>query len=297
MSRLTKFVRSFRERQNHGSIEQIMDRHIIARNACKGFGLEIGPSYNPMFPKSAGYTVETLDYADKATLVSKYNAIGQDTSKIEDPNFVSDGQPMSQVIGKTSVYDFIFASHVIEHTPDFVGFFSECDILLKSNGRLVLAVPDKRYCFDYFQSLTSTGMVLQASLEKRTRPQPGTLFDDTAHRALRSGHITWMTSDLSPTTLASTLQEASKIYDEATASPEIYRDAHVWRFVPSSFALLISDLRHMKKHPFYIESITQVGFEFFVTLGRNETETPDRLTLLNRIQFEAAAPILAQKTR
>jgi len=28
-----------------------------------GFGLEIGPSYNPLLPKAEGYNVEILDYA------------------------------------------------------------------------------------------------------------------------------------------------------------------------------------------------------------------------------------------
>jgi hypothetical protein len=41
-----------------------MNRMEILRSFFKvsDFGLEIGPSYNPVAPKSQGYNVETLDY-------------------------------------------------------------------------------------------------------------------------------------------------------------------------------------------------------------------------------------------
>jgi hypothetical protein len=50
-----------------------------------------------------------------------------------------------------------------------LGFLKDCETLLKQGGILVLAVPDKRRCFDLLQPLTSTGMILQAHAERRVR--------------------------------------------------------------------------------------------------------------------------------
>ena len=37
-----------------------------------GFGLEIGPSFNPVVPKASGARVETLDHTDQSGLIEKY---------------------------------------------------------------------------------------------------------------------------------------------------------------------------------------------------------------------------------
>jgi hypothetical protein len=146
-----------------------------------GVGLEIGPSFNPLLPKSAGYRVETLDHATADELRDKYrNDPNVDAARIEEVDFVADGRPIAEVVGKPGYYDYIVASHVIEHAPDMLGFLTGCETLLKQTGTLVLAVPDKRRCFDLLQPLTSTGMILQAHEERRTRHAPSALFDDIA---------------------------------------------------------------------------------------------------------------------
>ena len=57
-----------------------------------GFGLEIGPSHAPVFPKSLGYNVEVLDYAGASELRAKYAAMNCDTSRIEEVDYISDGR-------------------------------------------------------------------------------------------------------------------------------------------------------------------------------------------------------------
>ena len=70
-------------------------------------------------------------------------------------------------------YDWIVASHLVEHTPDLIGFLNDCDSLLKENGVLSLAIPDQRYCFDYFRPLTGIGHVIDAAQNPRKRRSPG----------------------------------------------------------------------------------------------------------------------------
>jgi SAM-dependent methyltransferase len=207
-----------------------------------GAGLEIGPSYNPLLRKAEGYNVETLDYADQATLVTKYaKTENVDISRIEVVDHVSDGRPMAEIIGKRHCYDFIIASHVIEHTPDLIGFLKNCEELLTEKGRLILAVPDKRSCFDVFQSLTSTGDILEAHRQKRTRPGPGSLFDAVAYGATRDGHIGWSKTECDKRQLYQSLGDAYGLVRHAETAEE-YIDVHVWRFVPSSFELILNDL-------------------------------------------------------
>jgi len=172
----------------------------IAREAAiralfdtSGRGLEIGPSYSPLVPKRDGFQVEVVDHASTEELKAKYaDDPLADVSRIEEVDYVWDGRPLSEVIGVRGRYDYIVASHVIEHTPDMLGFLEECDVLLKPAGNLVLAVPDKRRCFDVFRPLASTGSVLQAHLEKRRRHLPATAFDHVAHFAALDGAGGWM---------------------------------------------------------------------------------------------------------
>jgi 2-polyprenyl-3-methyl-5-hydroxy-6-metoxy-1,4-benzoquinol methylase len=146
-----------------------------------GLGLEIGPLHAPIAPKRDGWHVETLDHADTETLRTRYRQSPDvDETAIEDVDYVSDGRPLPDVIGVRSRYDWIIASHVAEHVPDLLGFLLDCDAILKPGGRLVIALPDKRQCFDALRPVSTTGDVLQAHLERRTRPSPGVGFNFVA---------------------------------------------------------------------------------------------------------------------
>jgi SAM-dependent methyltransferase len=246
-----------------------------------GVGLEIGPGFDPLVPKSSGRRVETVDHASAAELREKYrNVANVDISRIEEVDYVSDGRPLGELINKPGHYDYIIASHVIEHTPDMLGFLKDCQTLLKEDGVLVLAVPDKRRCFDVFQPLTSTGMVLQAHLERRTRHTPGLMFDFIAYYGLRDGKSGWGFGADGPLAFAHDLFFARYGFEQAISSAT-YVDAHAWRFTPSSFRLVVNDLHecgHLGlRERFFSESDT---FEFYVSLSRRGPGCPfDRLTL------------------
>lgn len=207
---------------------------ILALFDASGFGLEVGPSYNPLLPKSEGFNVETIDYADQVELQRKYASNPTvDSSRIEAVDYVSDGRRMREVIGEAGRYDFILASHVIEHTPNMIGFLQDCESLLKPDGVLVLAVPDKRCCFDVFQRLTSTGEVLDAHRLGRTRPSFGALFDAVANGAKQDGATGWPKGSTGDRQLAHSIAHAKFVAQQSEETGR-YTDVHVWRFVPSS---------------------------------------------------------------
>jgi len=142
-------------------------------------------------PKTAGFDVEILDYLDAEGLRRKYAAASVDLSAVEEVDYIADGRPMTEVIGERHRYDWIVASHVIEHVPNLVAFLIDCEALLKPGGSLVLAVPDKRCCFDILRPVSTVGQVLQAHVDDRKRPWPGVIFDDIAYARKRCGRIGW----------------------------------------------------------------------------------------------------------
>ncbi|TCT00302.1 methyltransferase family protein [Pseudofulvimonas gallinarii] len=263
---------------------------IFAHIDRRGLGLEIGPSYNPIAPKRAGFNVETVDHMDQAGLVAKYTGHGVDTSAIEKVDYVWQGQPLSELIGQEGRYDWIIASHVIEHVPDLVGFLGECRKLLKPTGTLSLAIPDKRYCFDYFRPLSSTGDALQAHLEKRSRHPAGWVFDYFSSASALDGAITWVAGTRGDVRHLHSLEEARNFFQLAQQTDAPYIDIHAWRFTPSSFRLIVHELQQLDlidlAESCFFDS---VGCEFYVSLKPGPAASQvDRRSLARQIQKELA---------
>lgn len=240
-----------------------------------GYGLEVGPSYSPLLPKSEGFNVKSLDHADQEALVTKYKVIDHPVWNIEPVDYVSDGRPMTEVIGETEIFDFIIASHVIEHTTDLIGFIQECEALLKPDGVLVLAVPDKRFCFDYYKPISSLGQVIQAHDEKRTRHTPAAHFDHHFYHSERGGKVVWMQYDsLDVRTVNNDVKHAKWVMDLQTGKPH-YEDAHNWIFTPSSFRLAMKAMAEMG-YVNLVESqfIGSDNHEFYITFKRGGAGCP-----------------------
>jgi predicted SAM-dependent methyltransferase len=266
-----------------------MDRtgKIFSELSREGFGLEIGPSFRPIAAKRAGFNVETVDHMDRTALVAKYRDHGVDIDAIEEVDYVWRGEPLSELIGKKERYDWIIASHVIEHVPDLVGFLNECETLLKPEGILSLVVPDKRYCFDYLRWPTSVGEVMQASLEKRTMHPPGKIFDYFSQVVSVGGNIAWSAGTMGHVNHVHDMAFARQKFEASRASSE-YIDIHTWVFTPSSFRLMMQDLREMNLISFSERGFFDTdGCEFYVSLDRGQRSPHfSRLELGRRVLGE-----------
>jgi 2-polyprenyl-3-methyl-5-hydroxy-6-metoxy-1,4-benzoquinol methylase len=240
--------------------------HSLKKN---GSGLEIGPSHNPIAPKKEGYDVQVIDHADQETLRKKYASHGLNLENIEKVDFVWQGQSLPILIGKTECYDWIIASHVIEHVPDLISFLQQCEALLKPDGILSLVIPDKRYCFDYFDPLTSTGELLDAFEQKRTRPSLGKIFDHFANASARKNCIAWSKDNQDQLSLIHSFEIAKDQWHAAQNSPD-YVDVHCWRFTPTSFEIIAQDLRQLGLLNLqYKNSFDTNGSEFYVSLEKS----------------------------
>ncbi len=266
--------------------------------------IEIGPMFSPIAPKAAGWNTCTLDHLSREGLVEKYQADPNvDVSRIEEVDFVWTGGALSDAVPAAlhGSLDAFVASHVIEHTPDLIAFLQSAAALLKPEGVVILAVPDKRYCFDCFQALTTTGQVLAAHGEKRVRHDRWLGFDFAAYKALDAGAGCWGQHPLRDLRLSYDLQQARDLSGLMDAAPG-YTDLHAWRFTPSSFELLMLELAALGETDWRVERATAAeGCEFFAWLRRGgqaraaamprEVLTARRLALLKQAMLETRAQI------
>lgn len=271
----------------HGLRRPSLRQRYVARYAPKaGPGLEIGPSHSPLAPKAEGFHVEILDHAAAPELRAKYRNAGVNIDHIEDVDFVWRGKSLPETIGRRGCYDWIIASHVIEHAPDLAGFLIDCEALLQEAGRLILVIPDKRYCFDHFQSLTSTGDVLDAHQLGRIRPSPGRVFDHFANATGkgRDRVLAWHRHAPGAMQLVHSLENARDAWRCAQIDDE-YVDVHNWRFTPESFGLVIDDLRDLGLLELGItDGPTGAAGEFCACLQRCNDRRGDRIARLTAIE-------------
>lgn len=252
-----------------------------------GKGLEIGPSHAPLAAKRDGFDVEVLDYMNAEQLREKYGAAGVDVSMIEEVDYVGDGRPLVDVIGASERFDWIIASHVVEHVPDLIGFLRDCGTLLKSGGVLVLAVPDKRCCFDVLRPVSTVGQALQAHIDRRKRPPPGVIFDDVAYARRRLNNTGWPLAATELLTENRSLQGAWSLFENAAES-QSYHDVHCWVFVPSSFRLIVATLASCAMIELQEKTFRAVDGEFYAVLqkGGPKLEAFDLGVLAIRAAFE-----------
>jgi SAM-dependent methyltransferase len=264
-------------------------KHIILSLIDKeGLGLEVGPSHDPVAAKAAGYDVRVIDHLSQDELKAKYAGHGVNTDRIEPVDFIWRGEALEDVAGIGRGYDWIIASHVIEHLPDPIGFMKSCQKILKPGGVLSLAIPDKRYCLDHLRPPSTPGDVLQAHLEARRRHLPGQVFDSFSLASQMDGSMSWNADSRGAIDLLHGHGFGGLMLQNYLKAPD-YVDIHAWVFTPSSFRLVVSDIIALGYLNIREAAFTEtLGCEFFVAyLNAPAITPPDRLELAKRARAEA----------
>jgi hypothetical protein len=234
-------------------------------------GLEIGPLDRPRVLKN-DHDVLYIDHADTSTLRSKY-ADYANVGEIRDVDYVWGGTGSIQAtLGSQGPFDYVIASHVIEHVPNPIEWLNELASVLKVGGRIHLMVPDKRFCFDVNRAETRIWDLVDPYLRHADKPTPRQIFE------FQSNYLTVDTVGL---------WEGRVNYDGTTRDDigdvdkwclELcqqqletgdYIDVHCWSFTPSSFADAIHRLVRLDLLRLRLDELIPTprhALEFYVTL-------------------------------
>lgn len=263
-------------------------------------GLEIGALCRPIVAPHTG-PIRYVDHCTTAELREKYAEDPTvDCDAIVDVSYVWGGQSLRELVGDER-FDYIIASHVIEHVPDLIGWLKELASVLKPGGILALAIPDKRWCFDCRRENSGIADLLEAYLEKRKRPnlrQVADLYFGVAHvreADLWAGSV-GLADIQSIHGIDHVDEDMVRDYDQRIRDGE-YIDVHCNVFTPYSFIEILGQLGKTGFLDYRVVSFHETAerdIEFFVSLERLPAELSAKQTksaILDSLP-EVTAPLL-----
>jgi 2-polyprenyl-3-methyl-5-hydroxy-6-metoxy-1,4-benzoquinol methylase len=234
-------------------------------------GLEIGPLCNPVFSKKEA-DIYYLDHMSQTDLKKKYAKEPVNLDKIVPIDYiVGQGGLKETLNGKK--FDYIIASHVIEHVVDVIGWLKDISIALKEEGVLFLIIPDKRYTFDITREVSKPGDLLGAYLEKKIIPYTATLYDNMTEcrKEIKAEEI-WKNSanDYSKKPRAHSDKKSLSMCKDNLSGK--YVDSHCYVFTPYSFIMIIRSLINHNLFCFevaYFSDTKTNDFDFFIGLRKS----------------------------
>jgi hypothetical protein len=249
--------------------EQFRQLHDFSR----GRGLEIGP-LDSAIAVAEESDVRYVDVHETEAVRAHYagdqNVLLELIPEIDYALIQGDRvRTLSEAAAEGAPYDWVVASHVIEHVPDVVGWLRELSSLVAEQGALVLAVPDRRYCFDVHRPPTTTGQAIAAHERGDTTPSVRAVYDFMRSAVFADTHSLWR-GDRPPGWNARMhdLDQTRSALERARAGE--YVDAHVWTWSPDELLVLLRDLRDLDLCDWYVDQLVELpnALEFHAVLRR-----------------------------
>ena len=242
-------------------------------------GVEIGPLASPLARRPEA-DVRYVDLVETDELKNKY---------ADDPNVVTEdivgvdavwgAHTLTDCFSNEENFDWVIASHVVEHVPNLVGWLSEIGNILRSGGRLYLAVPDYRVTFDRFRSTSSLAEIIAAHLDGAKQPSLAQIFSQTLYFSDLTSNQVWQ-SPPDPAKHLS-LEQLQLAWDTAlhVAKTGDLVDLHCWVFTPRSWLesmIALSELGLLNYRCVEFSSTAPGENEFFVVLEKLGSEGGSR---------------------
>ncbi len=249
----------------------------------QGHGLEIGPLARPMVePDQAD--VSYVDVVSREELLSHYGQgeHGVKVDRIPEIDYVliqPDGRSLSlaEATEPGAPFDWVVASHVIEHVPDVVGWLADVAEVVVDGGVLALIVPDQRYSFDVLRPLTTVGQMLQAHQDGDQRPSVRAVYDHYSATVAYDHLAIWRGDAPTFETPAHPPRQAGEEVERSLGGT--YVDCHVWLFTPESLLRQLRELRRGGRSSWYVEQLVPTrpdDVEFYAVLRRLPREADAR---------------------
>ena len=202
---------------------------------------------------------ESREHISKSSARIPDNVVGVD--------FVLRGKSLAEAVGERK-FDFVVANHVIEHVPDIIAWLKEIARVTTDKAHLFLAVPDRRFTFDYFRYPNDAVEMVRAHEERRQMPDAYSIARQLYYFTNLRAPDAWARK--LPQTLVPRVDFRTAIkmgHKKATQ----YTDVHSWVFTDDSFQQAIGDLNGANYIPWKIVRIiptTANDNEFRVILRR-----------------------------
>jgi SAM-dependent methyltransferase len=233
-------------------------------------GLEIGALDRPLITPDIG-DIRYVDYATTEQLQAAHATTPTvNTTGIVPVHYVWGDMSLRDAVGPGTTFDYVVASHVLEHVPDLVGWFRELADVLRPAGVVSLIIPDKRYIFDRLRQPSQLSEIIEAWLEGHRKPSIAQIFDFLSlHSRVDAGALWRGCADTA----------VERVHDEAfalarcrdAAASGRYVDAHCWVFTPQIFFGHIRRLSELDLFDFTVAEFFPTArgeIDFFVSFER-----------------------------
>lgn len=230
-------------------------RYELASRYLHGQGLEIGALHYPL-KVPTDVTVQYVDRYSNADLRKQYPELSE--QPFVPVSIVDDGEKLTKVRAKSQ--DFIIANHFIEHAEDPIGTIATHLKKLKEGGILYLAVPDKRYTFDYDRPVTTLAHLVQ---NYRRGPAYGR----------KQHYVEWV--HLAEKQRKGAAQQAALLMKVRYSI-----HFHVW--TNTDFASMLAHMKHALGLPLELEALQKNHHEFICIIRKQSKRVP-RPTTHNKV--------------
>lgn len=217
------------------------DRILQGIDIRQAAGLEIGALAWPIVRKNEG-NITYIDHTTTEELRRKYaHAPSVPLDQIVEVDAIWGNQTLAEAVNGRR-FDYIIASHVVEHVPDLIGWFGELVDVLEPGGEIRLIVPDRRYTFDHMRTETRLADVLAAHAVRARVPQPQQVLSHVTQFAPLDLQEAWAGRRVQnpPARTQEVAGEWLKLARTVLAGQ--YHDVHCWVFTPHSWANLMIEL-------------------------------------------------------
>lgn len=218
--------------------------------------LEIGPLNRPIVKKTEFTNCFYCDIRSTEQVKALYSSndylettgIHVDLDTIVDIDYVLD-ESYHKTFNGMEKFDYVVASHVMEHMEDIIGFFEDIATVLKPGGKLCIIYPDKRYCFDHFRESASFRDAYD--VYKRGRQETARMVLDFYNTSINENNpmVFWQAKDMNLMMSCNDTNRATAAY-ERTLAGEKQDDVHFWPFTDAGFIKFLYDCVRAKLLPF-----------------------------------------------
>jgi hypothetical protein len=228
--------------------------------------MEVAPYFNPAVLKSE-MDVFYVDYLSTEQLREKAadNPVGRIT-EVPEIDFVwVPGKKLAECIPEGMKFDYVIASHVLEHVPNPIGWIEQIIDVMPVGGVLTLALPDSNYTMDYFRKRTTLGDLIGVYIEDRHLPTAGQVMDFLSD----SFYDSRLEGQGRPIFDGKSLSDFERHYSDKEAfdlslwtyNELKYIDIHASVFTPESFKILFERISALHLLPIVVSDPIKLNHE------------------------------------